>query len=213
MSSHATPVPMTSTACGPLSGVAEVPGDKSISHRSLILGAMCIGETTISGLLEGDDVLDTAKAMQAFGAELIEHGRDFQEALEHAMTLAGENGVTLVPSFDMSLAKGVASYALELLYAAPDLNTVYVPIGLGSGICGLISARDALGLRWIPGEIAALAGVFAQVEELFLPGVVKPDIFLQPVGDILHAMLKGITGRVLPLHEVPPALASIARQL
>ena len=86
-------------------------------------------------------------AMQAFGAELIEHGRDFQEALEHALTLAGENGVTLVPSFDMSLAKGVASYALELLYAAPDLNTVYVPIGLGSGICGLISARDALGLK------------------------------------------------------------------
>ncbi|WP_414717912.1 3-phosphoshikimate 1-carboxyvinyltransferase, partial [Sulfitobacter pontiacus] len=74
MSSHATPVPMTSTACGPLSGVAEVPGDKSISHRSLILGAMCIGETTISGLLEGDDVLDTAKAMQAFGAEVTNMG-------------------------------------------------------------------------------------------------------------------------------------------
>ena len=74
MSSHATPVPMTSTACGPLSGVAEVPGDKSISHRSLILGAMCVGETTISGLLEGDDVLDTAKAMQAFGAEVTNMG-------------------------------------------------------------------------------------------------------------------------------------------
>ena len=70
MSSHATPVPMMSSACGPLAGMAEVPGDKSISHRSLILGAMCIGETTISGLLEGDDVLDTAKAMRAFGAEI-----------------------------------------------------------------------------------------------------------------------------------------------
>ena len=70
MSGHGTPIPMTSRKCGPLSGVADVPGDKSISHRSLILGAMAIGETRISGLLEGQDVLDTAKAMQAFGAEV-----------------------------------------------------------------------------------------------------------------------------------------------
>ena len=74
MSSHGAPIPMTSTACGPLSGVAEVPGDKSISHRSLILGALSVGETTISGLLEGQDVLDTGRAMQAFGAEVINHG-------------------------------------------------------------------------------------------------------------------------------------------
>lgn len=68
MSAHGTPRPLTALPSGPLSGVAEVPGDKSVSHRSLILGAMCIGETTITGLLEGDDVLDTAKAMRAFGA-------------------------------------------------------------------------------------------------------------------------------------------------
>lgn len=74
MSSHGDPIPMTSAACGPLTGVAEVPGDKSISHRSLILGAMCIGETTIAGLLEGQDVLDTAKAMRAFGAEVSDLG-------------------------------------------------------------------------------------------------------------------------------------------
>jgi 3-phosphoshikimate 1-carboxyvinyltransferase len=65
---------MTSTACGPLRGTADVPGDKSISHRALILGAMCVGETTITGLLEGQDVLDTAKAMRAFGAEVTDHG-------------------------------------------------------------------------------------------------------------------------------------------
>jgi 3-phosphoshikimate 1-carboxyvinyltransferase len=65
---------MTSTACGPLRGTADVPGDKSISHRALILGAMCVGETTIAGLLEGQDVLDTAKAMRAFGAEVTDHG-------------------------------------------------------------------------------------------------------------------------------------------
>ncbi|MBM07258.1 MAG: 3-phosphoshikimate 1-carboxyvinyltransferase, partial [Oceanibulbus sp.] len=74
MSSHGSPIPMSSRACGPLSGTAEVPGDKSISHRSLILGAMAVGETTITGLLEGQDVLDTAKAMRAFGAEVIDHG-------------------------------------------------------------------------------------------------------------------------------------------
>lgn len=71
MSGHGTPIPMISTPCGPLTGVAEVPGDKSISHRSLILGAMAVGETVVTGLLEGEDVLDTAKAMRAFGAEVV----------------------------------------------------------------------------------------------------------------------------------------------
>ncbi len=70
MSSHSAPRPMTSRKCGPLTGTALVPGDKSISHRSLILGALAVGETYVTGLLEGDDVLDTAKAMRAFGAEV-----------------------------------------------------------------------------------------------------------------------------------------------
>ena len=74
MSSHGAPIPMTSRKGGPLKGEAHVPGDKSISHRSLILGAMAVGETRISGLLEGDDVLDTGRAMEAFGAEVINHG-------------------------------------------------------------------------------------------------------------------------------------------
>ncbi|MFY9212103.1 MAG: 3-phosphoshikimate 1-carboxyvinyltransferase [Aestuariivita sp.] len=74
MSGHGAPVPMISRACGALSGMAEVPGDKSISHRALILGALCVGETRISGLLEGQDVLDTARAMRAFGAGVTDHG-------------------------------------------------------------------------------------------------------------------------------------------
>lgn len=74
MSSHTQVIPMTARTSGPLIGVAEVPGDKSISHRSLILGAMAVGETRITGLLEGQDVLDTAKAMQAFGATVTQHG-------------------------------------------------------------------------------------------------------------------------------------------
>ena len=70
MSGHGTPIPMTSRRGGPLKDTAEVPGDKSISHRALILGALAVGETRISGLLEGQDVVDTAKAMCAFGAEV-----------------------------------------------------------------------------------------------------------------------------------------------
>ncbi len=74
MSGHGAPIPMTSSKCGALKGMAEVPGDKSISHRSLILGALAVGETRIFGLLEGDDVLDTARAMRAFGVEVTDHG-------------------------------------------------------------------------------------------------------------------------------------------
>jgi len=64
MSSHGAPIPMTSRKGAPLRGEAHVPGDKSISHRSLILGAMAVGETKITGLLEGQDVLDTGRAME-----------------------------------------------------------------------------------------------------------------------------------------------------
>jgi 3-phosphoshikimate 1-carboxyvinyltransferase len=74
MSGHGTAIPMTAHKSGPLTGTALVPGDKSISHRSLIFGAMAVGETRITGLLEGQDVLDTASAMRAFGAEVVQHG-------------------------------------------------------------------------------------------------------------------------------------------
>lgn len=74
MSAHATAQPMTARKSGPLTGTASVPGDKSISHRALIFGAMAVGETRITGLLEGQDVLDTARAMRAFGATVTQHG-------------------------------------------------------------------------------------------------------------------------------------------
>jgi 3-phosphoshikimate 1-carboxyvinyltransferase len=74
MSGHGEAIPMTARRSGPLAGRADVPGDKSISHRALILGAMAVGETRVSGLLEGQDVLDTAAAMRAFGAEVVRHG-------------------------------------------------------------------------------------------------------------------------------------------
>ncbi len=84
-------------------------------------------------------------AMRAYGAELIEHGADFDEAKQYALQIAGERGLTFAPSFDRDLVLGVATYGYELFSACPDLDTVYVPIGLGSGICGVIGARDALG--------------------------------------------------------------------
>lgn len=86
-------------------------------------------------------------AMRAFGAELIEHGHDFDSAREEAARIAPERGLEMLPSFNMDLVRGVGTYAMELFKAAPDLDTVYAPIGLGSGICGLITARDALGLK------------------------------------------------------------------
>lgn len=86
-------------------------------------------------------------AMTAYGAELVEHGADFQEALEHATALGAERKLHAVPSFAMGLVRGVATYALELFRGVPDLDTVYVPIGLGSGICSVIAMRDALGLK------------------------------------------------------------------
>ena len=85
-------------------------------------------------------------AMRALGATLIEHGDDFQAAREHAQVLAAEHGWHMVPSFHADLVAGVASYALELFDAVPKLDAVVVPIGLGSGACGLIAARDALQL-------------------------------------------------------------------
>src|SRR5437879_955149 len=87
------------------------------------------------------------RAMQAFGAELVEHGDDFQTAREEAYRRAEALGFHIVPAFHPDLVLGVATYALELLRAASDIEVLYVPIGQGSGICGCILARDLLGLK------------------------------------------------------------------
>ena len=84
-------------------------------------------------------------AMVAFGAELIEFGEDFDEAKEEVLRVAETEGLAFVPPFHKELVRGVSTYAYELLSAVPDLHTLYVPIGCGSGICGCIAARDALG--------------------------------------------------------------------
>lgn len=83
-------------------------------------------------------------AMRALGVELIEAGDDFQAAVEHAADVAAERGWHRMPSFHPLLVAGVGSYAVELFRGAPPLDAVYVPIGLGSGACGVLAARDAL---------------------------------------------------------------------
>lgn len=98
-------------------------------------------------------------AMRAFGARLIEHGHDFQAAKEHAERLAAEEGLHMVPSFHRLLVQGVGTASLELLRALPDLQTLYVPIGQGSGICGAAAARNALGS---PVEIVGVVSAHAR---------------------------------------------------
>ena len=106
---------------------------------------------------------DKNRSMQALGAELIERGHDFQASLDAAREIAAERGWELVPSFADVLVRGVASYALELLRAASDIDTLYIPIGLGSGICGAIAARDALNHRArIVGVTSAAAPAYAR---------------------------------------------------
>ena len=101
-------------------------------------------------------------AMRAFGAELIEHGADFDEAKDEAFRLAEVRNLHIVPPFDPMLVKGVATAGREMLTALQDLDTVYVPIGMGSGACGMIMARDLLGSKTnVVGVIAANAPCIA----------------------------------------------------
>jgi threonine dehydratase len=100
-------------------------------------------------------------AMRALGAEIVEHGMDFDDAKQRATELAKERSYEYVPSFHPDLIVGVATYAQELFHAHPDLDVVYAPIGLGSGICGLIRTRDLLGLKTdVVGVVSNLSNAY-----------------------------------------------------
>lgn len=102
-------------------------------------------------------------AMRALGVELIEHGEDFQAAREYAQALAQDRSLHMVPSFHPDLVAGVGTYSLELLRAVENIDTVYVPIGLGSGICGMLAVRDGLGLKTeVAGVVSAHAVAYAE---------------------------------------------------
>ena len=101
---------------------------------------------------------DQNASMRTFGATVVEFGQDFDEARFEAARVAAERELHFVPSFHMTLVKGVATYALELLRAVARLDAVYVPIGMGSGACGIITVRDLLGLKTqVIGVVAANA--------------------------------------------------------
>ena len=110
-----------------------------------------------------DNSAEKNAAMRALGVRLIEHGSDFEAAREMANEIATEEGLVFAPSFTSELVKGVATYALELFQAIPPLDALYVPIGLGSGICGAIRTRDLLGIKTeIIGVQAAGADPYAR---------------------------------------------------
>jgi threonine dehydratase len=125
--------------------------------QSIARAATAVGLPSVILVPHGNSVEKNA-AMRAFGAELIEYGRDFDEARGEAERLASSRNLHMVPSYHRALVAGVGTYALELFRAIADLDAVYVPIGMGSGISGLIAARDALGLRTdIVGVVAEAA--------------------------------------------------------
>jgi threonine dehydratase len=143
-------------------------------------------------------------AMAALGAELIVHGRDFQDAREHAEVVATERGYELVPSFQRDLVVGVATYARELFGAVRDLDVVYVPVGLGSGIVGMITVRDLLGLDTeVVGVVAEGA---AATKRSFEAG--------EPVAtDVVDTFVDGVACRVPEPEAIAHICAGAARIL
>jgi threonine dehydratase len=168
--------------------------------QSIALGAKANGLHAVVVVPKGNSVEKNA-AMRAQGAELIEFGEDFQAATEHAVALAAEHGWHRVPSLHRHLVAGVATGMLELLGAHPEIETLYVPIGMASGVCAAMAVRDGLGLKTeIVGVVSASAPasalsfaarsiVEAPAETRIADGLAcrKPD----PNG--LDAMLKGLS--------------------
>ena len=129
--------------------------------QGVALAARRSGMTAVIVVPHGNS-REKNRAMRALGAELIEHGKDFQEALEYASQLAAERGLHKVQSFHRDLVIGTGTYAVEMFEAAPELDTVFVPVGLGSSICGVTAARLALGLKTkIVGVVASASPSYA----------------------------------------------------
>src|SRR5262245_30478535 len=116
------------------------------NHGQSLAYAGARAGVAVSIVVPHENSTEKNAAMQAFGAELIERGRDFDEAKDAAIRIASERGLDYAPSFHRDFVLGVATYAHELFRAVDDVDTIYVPIGLGSGICGLIGTRNVLGL-------------------------------------------------------------------
>ena len=151
-------------------GVAGVIAATRGNHgQSVAFAARSAGLDAVVVVPHGNSV-EKNRAMGALGAELVEHGQDFNAAYDFAKDLAQERGLHLFPSYHPTLVRGVATFSLELLRALPELDTVYVPIGLGSGINGMIAARRALGLKTrVVGVVAEQAPSYARSFEAGRP--------------------------------------------
>ncbi|MCU0619103.1 MAG: threonine dehydratase [Gemmatimonadaceae bacterium] len=143
-------------------------------------------------------------AMRALGVELLEIGDDFQDAADAADAIARERGWHRMPSFHRALVAGVGTYAMELLRAAPSIDRVYVPIGLGSGACGVLAARAALGHRCtVIGVVSAHAPAYARsiAAGRLESHPVSTDLAdgmacRTPVAEALHHLAAGLDGIV-----------------
>jgi threonine dehydratase len=139
-------------------------------------------------------------AMKALGVELIEHGDDFQAAYEFAQELAAERGLMMVPSYNAPIVQGVATYCWEFLKASPELDTVYVPVGMGSGVCAMVAARDALGLKTkVVGVVSSAAPAYRlsfeagrKIEHAVSTVLADGMACRSPNEEALEAMLAGV---------------------
>jgi threonine dehydratase len=181
--------------------------------QSIGFGAKLAGLPAVIVVPHGNSREKNA-AMLALGVELIEHGDDFQAASEFAETLALERGFVKVPSFHPLLVRGVTTYALEFFRGTPELDTVYVPVGMGSGICGMMAARDALGLKTkIVGVVSTGAPAYKlsfeaarKIEHAVTTALADGMACRVPSEDALNAMLAGAE-RIVAVSDAEVAAA------
>lgn len=187
-----------------LQGGADVPGliaaTRGNHGQSVAYAGQRRGLPVTIVVPEGNSP-DKNASMAAFGADLVVHGRDFQESLEHARALAEAQGLVFVPSFHPDLVAGVATGAAELHAQAGPLDIVYVPVGLGSGICAHVAVRDLLGIATeIVGVVADRAPAHALSftaghpvstpdADTFVDGVATRT----PVPEAVAAMVAGVS--------------------
>jgi len=152
---------------GPSRGV--ISASRGNHSQSLAFAGAVFGVPVTIVVPEGNSA-DKNSATRAWGAEVIVHGRDFQEAVERSQALAEERGLTQVPAFHPWLVEGVATYAAELHEQSPDLDVIYVPVGMGSGICANIAVRDLIGASTeIVGVVSKNAPAYALSFEVGRP--------------------------------------------
>jgi threonine dehydratase len=167
--------------------------------QSIAFAAAQHGIRTVIVVPFGNSV-EKNRAMQALGAELIEFGEDFQAASEHAERLEQEFGWHRVPNIDPRIVTGVSTYAWEFFTACPELETVYVPIGMGSGVCGMIAVRNALGLATkVVGVVSSKAPAYALSfatgevrEHPVQPGIADGLACRKPIAAALDLMKVGM---------------------